>query len=171
MKELDEQIIWKFLDGNCSEEERNQVESILQIQPELLEDFEMKRLLHTQLSDVELESPSLDFTSKIMAAIPEPQAISEIQPLLSPIWKKVGIASCTILFLSCIFLLFSYTPTQVELPLLNKISSYNEVFNSMIYSIATSTYEFIGLVVLSLGSLAFLDLFLKKKFNNRDLSL
>jgi hypothetical protein len=98
MKQLDENTLWKYLDGDCNEEERLQMESLLSTDSALAEELLLRTTLHEQMGDLELEQPSANFSANVMAAIPNKKiVISPVESLISPMFKKVFFAISSLL--------------------------------------------------------------------------
>ncbi len=98
MKQIDEKTWWRYLDGECSKEERLQLESLLEEHPSMAEEWLLSKTLHDELSIMEMETPSPSFTANVMAALPEKRTITPTEPLLSAKMKWFFITLVTLIF-------------------------------------------------------------------------
>ena len=80
-------MIWAYLDGTCSAEERRQVQELLASDQDFREAFKKSELLHQQLLEVEVEMPSMRFTQNVMDKLP---AVTDLAtaPLVSKKWMQ-----------------------------------------------------------------------------------
>lgn len=94
-----EELLWKYLDGECSPEETGAVEKLLAEDPEFKREWARRHKLHKQLQQQELEQPSLRFARNVMDRLPELYHKLDIRPLISPLWQKVlgGLAGAFLL--------------------------------------------------------------------------
>jgi len=69
MIQITDEILNKYLDGELSRTEANQVKSSLNDSEELRRKFNTLKLVHTNLSAIEEDKPSNDFTEKLMKQI------------------------------------------------------------------------------------------------------
>lgn len=132
MKQLNENTWWKYLDGDCSEEERLQMESLLAEDSALAEEMLLRTTLHEQIGNLKLEQPSAHFSANVMAAIPKKVVITPVESLISPQVKKVFLAVSSLLFMglfSAPFLLDSSVAMKPAEPKTNPVIA--ELFQSL----------------------------------------
>ncbi len=65
-------IIWRYLDGACTADERAQVETWIVQDPAFREAFETAQLIDQSLLRQELERPSMRFATNVMEHLPAP---------------------------------------------------------------------------------------------------
>jgi Na+/proline symporter len=69
MNNINDDLLNKYLDEELNREEINQVKTAIENSPELKKQFEALLSANIFLKNVELESPSADFTKKVMGKI------------------------------------------------------------------------------------------------------
>jgi hypothetical protein len=183
MKQLDENTLWKYLDGDCNEEERLQMESLLSTDSALAEEMLLRSTLHEQMGDLELEQPSVNFSANVMAAIPAKKiVISPVESLISPRFKKIFLAVSSLLLATLIsapfFLGGSVTlaPTaSTASPIAGVMQSLSEWMSIMLTSIASylpsmnmpivsdSMIQVSGLLLVGFAVLLVFDAAMKKR--------
>lgn len=70
MSVMEETLLWKYIDGDCSPEELALVEKMLAEDQGLRQHFERMQALHGDLLNMDLEQPSMRFTTNIMDQLP-----------------------------------------------------------------------------------------------------
>lgn len=78
---LDEQLLWQYIEGACTPEEKILVADLIEKDAVWKEEWAMRKALHEQLPQVELEAPSMRFSQNIMDRIAALSPI-KIQPLI-----------------------------------------------------------------------------------------
>lgn len=139
MKQIDEQVWWKYLDGDCSKEEKLHIESLLADNPSLAEEMMLRSTLHHEMEEMELITPSLDFTQNVMDALPAKAIkISEVEPLVSKKMKWLFFVASSLIFAALFaapFLLEgspAVAPTR-DFPAIAQLSTW---FNAIMISIS-----------------------------------
>ncbi len=110
MKHSDEQMWWKYIDDECTEEERKMMKQLLEDDPSAKEAFMLRNALHQNLTKGELLEPSFNFTNKVMDALPPPEYIVKTTPIISPLGHKIFWVLISLLLLSVIVLLWRTEP-------------------------------------------------------------
>ncbi|MCO6478073.1 MAG: zf-HC2 domain-containing protein [Phaeodactylibacter sp.] len=93
------ELLWKYIDGECSPEEEAQVERLLAEDLEFKREWARRVKLHRELQQQEVEQPSLRFARNVMDRLPELYRKLDISPLISPLWRKIigGVAGAFLL--------------------------------------------------------------------------
>ena len=101
MNTIEEQL-WDYIDGNCSIEERLEIEEKIKVNLQYLRTYEELLAVHQELNKLDLEEPSMSFTRNVME-----QVAVEIKPvsLKTKVDQRIiyGIAAFFIFSLLCIF--------------------------------------------------------------------
>lgn len=97
-----DELIWKYLDGGCNAEEKANVEQLLAADPAFLKAFEERKQLTLAFQSLELEQPSLRFTTNVMENLPLLYQSLPAKQLLGPNWIKAFWGSLSILILSAL---------------------------------------------------------------------
>lgn len=82
MMEKDQQLIWKYLDNACSEEEMNFINDQIDRDDLFRKELKQAEKLHGLLGDVEPHQPSMRFVKNLMEQIPEMPKKLVINPLV-----------------------------------------------------------------------------------------
>lgn len=164
MKQFDDILWWKYLDGECTAEEINQIEQLIEADPIAKEEFLLRKTLQQKLSEDTLAEPNFNFANNVMNALPDPQHNIVIEPLIKPLMKKVFFF-LLFAFIMSVFIFSSFstiTPVSGDSKLMQIISSFTEYFSV----INPETMRSFGIIVLGCGSLFLFDLFLKRRYNS-----
>ena len=101
MKDMDEILIWKYLDGLCDPAEKEEVEKRLLNDEKFKLALEQRSTLHKGLEGMEPEQPSMRFTLNVMENLPEMyNKLSVIPPLIQPVWRGIIVVTLALLFLT-----------------------------------------------------------------------
>jgi len=76
-----EQHVWEYLDGTCSEQDHKKIEHLIENDPVYKAAYAELQVLHLDLSQIDLEEPSMSFTRNVMekvAAAPAPGSIRSL---------------------------------------------------------------------------------------------
>ncbi len=97
MKNINDELLNKYLDEELNREEMNQVKTAIENSPELKKKYEALLSVNTFLKSVESDLPSADFTKKVMGKIKTRKA-SELQQkyFLFTILSLLGLIVCGI---------------------------------------------------------------------------
>lgn len=162
MKNNQEEIIWSYLDGQASSEERRQLEQRLSADESLKQLFLECRLLRESLQAIETESPSMRFSQNVMDKLPAVRSLAD-GPLISSKWLK------TFYWIVASSILFVVGSTWGLSPGLSvvqdqQVSSILNTLNSIFGYISGGTLFLAGIIMISLFLLRFLDRWLQSKF-------
>lgn len=106
-----EERLWNYIDGNCSEEERQAIDMLIASDEAYRSKFEELLSFDKQFAAMELDEPSMGFTYKVMEGIRTEYAM---QPLKSAINKRI-IRSISGFFIISILLLIVLMMTNLHL--------------------------------------------------------
>ncbi|MEZ5038322.1 MAG: hypothetical protein R2828_00455 [Saprospiraceae bacterium] len=95
-----DELIWQYLDGVCNEEEKAKVEQLIAADPAFLKAFEERKQLTLAFQSLELEHPSMRFTTNVMENLPLLYQRLPVKQLLGPNWIKAFWAGLSLLILS-----------------------------------------------------------------------
>lgn len=70
MSVMEETLLWKYIDGECTPEELALVEKMLAEEERIRKHFSTMQLLHGDLLNLELQQPSMRFTANVMEQLP-----------------------------------------------------------------------------------------------------
>ena len=155
-----EEILWKYIDGNCSPEEQKIVSTLIAED----ESYRLKYLelvvLSNDLSEMELDEPSMAFTYNVMEGI---RAEHALVPLKARVNKRIimGIAlffSITLLALLVFILLNVKLPAHI-LPANSSLNFKMPDINSGKEKMIVQAFIFFDVVL----GLYLLDGFLRRK--------
>jgi hypothetical protein len=107
-----EEILWKYIDGNCSPEEQKIVSTLIAED----ESYRLKYLelvvLSNDLSEMELDEPSMAFTYNVMEGI---RAEHALVPLKARVNKRI-IMGIALFFSITLFTLLLFVLLTIKLP-------------------------------------------------------
>lgn len=98
----DNDLIWRFIDGDCDEAEKATITKRLEEDPTFRQVLEESQLLDRAFADLELEQPSMRFTTNVMENLPELYQQLPTLQLLGPGWIKAFWTSLTFLLVGTI---------------------------------------------------------------------
>ncbi|WP_129716880.1 hypothetical protein [Pedobacter sp. SYP-B3415] len=109
MKSHDE-LIWAYLDKQCTEAEEIAVRSLIENDPGFGRLFSELQMLHRELADMETESPSMSFTRNVMEGV-------KLEPV--PVTLKTRVSRAIVygiaaFFALSIFSIFAYAVIHAE---------------------------------------------------------
>ncbi|WP_423146450.1 anti-sigma factor family protein [Rubrolithibacter danxiaensis] len=110
MNILIEQRIWDYLDNNCSPKEREEIQSLIQTDPDYKTVYQELKDINDSLKGVELDEPSMSFTRNVMDKIKTEPVPGSIQSIID---KRI-ILGITYFFLFTILALLVMLFTQVD---------------------------------------------------------
>ncbi len=158
-----DQLIWQYIDGECTEAERMELEALLKKDKKLQREVQEARQLHQQLQQLEPEQPSLRFSVNVMEQLPPLARRLWVEPFVPESVIRRFLAVMTGLFaLFFILLLLSrkYYPEQTE-------STTSQAFETIAGSIAAIPQQWLVLVIIAASGtllLLLLDRFLQSRF-------
>lgn len=129
-------------------------------------DKNIEQLIDKMMADEKLQSPSIDFTSKIMANVQalEEKKLKAYKPLISkPIWISIGIAlALLVIYIS----LFSVSESDIKLDEIGKLYSnkVSTAFSGIHFS-KNTFYAILILPIMILVQVGVLKNYFDKKYN------
>ena len=160
MKQPDDQLQWKYLDGEATEQERTWVQRRLTDDATFKAELQSRQQLQHTLQQMEPEHPSMRFTINVIDSLPRLYQ-KAIEPLVSPKWVKAFLGGLVIFVVG----LFGYAATNVgsvssdSLPGSNLIERLNALPLSLFTTLAMISFTYLFFVIL--------DQQLKKRFARR----
>ncbi len=106
MKETEEQLIWRYLDGTLSEAEKVRLDQHRKNDPAFREALAEREALHRQLQEATPEQPSLRFVRNVMENLPAIYRRA-VEPLVQPLWIKIFFGTLGV-FLISYFIMVAY---------------------------------------------------------------
>ncbi|MEM1218569.1 MAG: hypothetical protein AAGH79_06640 [Bacteroidota bacterium] len=70
MSVMEETLLWKYIDGDCTPQELALVEKMLAEEERIRQHFNTMKLLHGDLLNLEMQQPSMRFTANVMEQLP-----------------------------------------------------------------------------------------------------
>lgn len=93
-------LIWRFIDGDCDEAETIAILKRLEEDPKFKMAVEERKQLDAAFGDLELEQPSMRFTTNVMENLPVLYQQLPTQQLIGPAWVKAFWGGLTFLLVS-----------------------------------------------------------------------
>jgi len=151
MKNIDDDLLNKYLDGELSSEEQQLVKTEIEKSSELKKKFDFLHQVHTVLNNLELESPNQDFTNLAMNKIRKKNsAVRQQKYFLFTILTLFGITILGItgyLFYQIIFSIQSNQSTEIVTKYFRGFGNYiSDIFGSNNLSLFSSVLSFILLL-------------------------
>lgn len=107
-------LIWRFIDGDCDEAETKALLQRIEEDPDFKQAVEERRQLDQAFVDLELEQPSMRFTTNVMENLPSLYQQLPTRDLLGPSWVKAFWGGLSFLMLSTIGIGFFSPETYPE---------------------------------------------------------
>lgn len=159
------ELLWKYIDGECSPDEALEAERLLAENPELKREWAQRARLHQELQQQELEQPSMRFARNVMERLPELYRKLDIRPLISPFWRKALAGLAGVFVLAYFALVFNVIETAgpAEGGQIPEVQAFVDTLTGLPMQAMSI------LLALSFGYilLAFLDRQLKKRFGEQ----
>ena len=95
-------LIWRFLDGDCDEAESKALLQRMADDPDFKQAVEERKQLDEVFGTLELEQPSMRFTTNVMENLPVLYQQLPTKHLLGPAWVKAFWSGLTFLMLGTI---------------------------------------------------------------------
>ena len=102
MKEKDHQLLWNYVDGNCTSDEEQKLNRELLNQSPWQEELEQKMLLHEIMNGIEPKHTSMRFVKTIMENLPDLRTRIVIPPLVPKEWIRNFVAAFALFVLSLV---------------------------------------------------------------------
>ena len=145
-------LIWRFIDGDCDEAETQAVRKRLAEDPRFKQAFEERQQLDQVFGELELEQPSMRFTTKVMENLPTLYQQLPAQQLLGAGWVKAFWASLSFVLVSTIGIGF-FSPDAVAG---SSQSPRNGLWEEMIRFPETLSLSYHSAIILSAVGTSFL---------------
>lgn len=164
MISYNEESLWNYIDGACSEAEKREIEQALEQDLELRKAIAERMALHQALQKIEAEAPSMRFATNIMEKLPNIKFQLSISPLISPKVKRGFIFGMLGLFFAIFGLVFSLPEQQLG----NGGAAADPYVNQWVHWSTTlvdsPAFILIACIGLSFVAFYYLDKVLKKRF-------
>jgi anti-sigma factor RsiW len=160
MKNFTEEQLWNYIDGSCTEEERQQIEQALPENEALRLALAERLALHQALQKIEAEEPSMRFAANIMDKL---QNIRMTVPqLVSPRVRRGFLLTMSTLSVAIVVLVFNLpeSTSSSGAETTPYVSQWVEWTTTLVNSPITMIVACLGLSFLLL---TFLDGYLKKR--------
>jgi hypothetical protein len=160
-----EQLIWNYLDGIASFEERNHLEQLLKSDVEFIALFEEIKSIHIQISTLELDEPSMSFGRNLMEKIQLEHSPVPQKSLFGK-WLFNGIA---LFFISAILfvlgiLFFKIEWSQSPETAWFEFTMPQFALDNSSYGFLINLFIFVDIIVV----LYFFDVFFSKKMKSKN---
>jgi anti-sigma factor RsiW len=158
----DQILIWKYIDGECSEAEKKAVEARLFIDPAFRTEWDRCKALQTELSKQQPEQPSLRFQANVVDSVFKVLPAKPAQEILPRSFVRwmAGLGSALTAALSWAALNVS--------PYSHSHSRFDHVMDSSLARLAGaipySTFFMVAIVATTLAALYLLDISLRRFF-------
>ena len=158
------ELLWKYVQGECSAQEKAAVETRLAADPKLRDELKMIRKMHLALADMEPEQPSMRFTTNVMEALPKLYSPATIEPLVMPVWKRIFWGAVVLLFSGLLFWGKNASPAkQQPLPYIDDLS---RGIGSIFKAIPSDIVGYFVPLVLVIATLLIIDkILISRKLN------
>jgi hypothetical protein len=155
-----QELLWKYVEGNCTENEISQVENLLSKNSEAAKELEQILAVHSTLKAIEPEKPSMRFLKNVMEALPDIYPAAAYDSILQSFWKKLGIG--VIIFICAGIFLSQKNGYGSQVNSFWNFSPYVEKFNQLFDMLPPTFTQYFVLIMFSAGLLAAFDLLLKR---------
>ena len=154
------ELLWKYIDGDCSPEEQAEVERLLAADEGFKLEWAQRKKLHEGLKEQPLEQPSMRFARNIMERLPALYKKINIEPLFSPAqWRVIyGLLGVFLVgYFSMVYGVVESGTAGTPSPMLdNMIQTVNSLPSQVMAVLAALSFGIITLV--------WLDRQLKRRF-------
>ena len=161
MKETDEQLIWKHLDGTLNEAEKAGIEQRSKIDPSFREALAEREELHRQLQETTPEQPSLRFVASVMEKLPTIYRRA-IEPLVQPFWIKIFFGSLGAFLLSY-FAMVAYYVQEKPIDQHDQVVSIADRIGQLIIGLPQQVFTIIAALSVGFLTLILFDHYLKDR--------
>jgi hypothetical protein len=160
-----EQIIWNYLDGIVSDEERKRTEQLLESDTEFFALFEELSAIHLQISALDLDEPSMSFSRNLMEKIQLEHSLVPQKSLLGK-WLINGIALFFLSTILCVLgiLFFKVEWSQSSETVWFDFTMPQFALGSSSYSFLINLFVFVDIIVV----LYFFDVYISKRIKSKN---
>ena len=157
-----EELIWKYLDGSATDEERQAVSERMEEDPAFRSALLERKKLSDSLEEMETEQPSLRFATNVMDRLPDLYR-STIEPLVRPFWIRFFFSTLAA-FLAGYFALVFFSLSRGQLPAEGQTSSYAAKFAGLFPNIPSQVLSITAALSIAYLLLVLLDRRLKRQW-------
>lgn len=155
MNEIEEKL-WNYIDGDCTAEERTQIEARLLVDGQYQKVYEELLALNKALEHLEFEEPSMSFNRNVM---------DQVNLEIKPVALKTKVDNRIVYGIMAFFIIsmlgiFGYVITQSDFSLSASLSKINIQFDTE--KLITPTFFKVFLVIDVVLILLFIDNYLRK---------
>ena len=164
MKAEDSQLLWKYLDGDCSTEEQQLIKQKLEEDNNFREEWLERKMLHESFQAMETEAPSMRFAANVMDNLPQLYQRATLPPLVRPFWTRAftySIIASTVILLIISILSPTGAGEGSSRWLLPEVKQIGDLFNV----IPNEAFVLIASVSMGAVLLLWVDQMLKRRFN------
>lgn len=136
MQPEDSILLWKYIDGQCTPEEAQQLEQRMEQDASLKAAWELRVRLNTSLRQLPLEQPSLRFAMNVMDLLPALVRKIQIEPLVSPRWLKTFWTAMATIVCTVIALVSGSAPESMasSSPIAKVVDHWTAIFEHLPYN-------------------------------------
>ncbi len=164
MTSYNEESLWNYIDGACSEEEKREIEQAMKHDLELRKAVAERMALHQDLQKIEAEEPSMRFATNIMEKLPKIKFKLSISPLIPPKVKRGFLFIMLGLFIAILGIVFSLPEQQLS----NDHTAADPYVNQWVHWSTTLMNSPVFIMVACIGfsfvAFYYLDKMLEKRF-------
>ena len=153
MKQPDDQLQWKYLDGEATERRLTDDETFKA-------ELQSRQQLHHTLQQMEPEHPSMRFTINVIDSLPRLYQ-KTIEPLVSPKWVKTFVGSLVVFVAG----LFGYAASNVSAVSAHSLLGSNLI--ERLNALPLSLFTILAMISFIYLFFVILDQQLKKRFARR----
>ena len=155
MNEIEEKL-WNYIDGDCTAEERTQIEARLLVDGQYQKVYEELLAVNKVLEHLEFEEPSMSFNRNVM---------DQVNLEIKPVALKTKVDNRIVYGIMAFFIIsmlgiFGYVITQSDFSLSASLSKINIQFDTE--KLITPTFFKVFLVIDVVLILLFIDNYLRK---------
>ena len=155
MNTIEEQL-WNYIDGNCTDEEKAQIEAKLSINSQFQQTYQELLAVNSELNKLDFEEPSMSFTRNVME-----QVNLELKPvaLKTKVDNRI-IYSIMGFFILAMLAIFGYVIAMSDLSFASPLAKINFQFD--IEKIINPTFFKVFLMIDVVLILIFIDSYFRK---------
>ena len=128
-----QELLWKYAEGQCSGQEKAEVEKILATDESAVADLRLIQEIHASLSGMEAEQPAMRFSQNVVEALPKNLYVPiDAEPLLPPYFKVIFGSILASIFALFFFVSKSKSPANTGVQYYSKIDEFIEIATKLI---------------------------------------
>ena len=159
-------LIWKYIDGECTPEEINQVEKRMAEDAEFKSAFLERKQLHEGMQEMEPEQPSMRFTQNLMEKLPELYLKFSVAPLIGARWARAIAGGLTLICIGFYALIsFAVPAASGGTPTTQGYTEATETINNFFQSVPSQLFLILGALSFGYIALVFIDQKLRERFS------